>query len=64
MNYMEGVLKGRWSARQSQHAQSLKDMLEKYRNIVGGDEVGGGRDEDSAAVEGRTEATDVFASTK
>ena len=32
-------------------------MLDKYRNIAGEEEVGGGRDEDSTAVGGRTVAT-------
>ena len=32
-------------------------MMDKYRDILGEEEVGGGRDEDSTAVGGRNTAT-------
>ena len=43
----------RRSASRSQHAQILNDMLGEYRDVVGEEEVGGGRDEDSTSIGGR-----------
>ena len=40
-----------------QHAHILNSMLDEYHNIVGEEEVGGERDEDSTAVGGRNAAT-------
>ena len=53
----EGVTGQRRSARQSQNAKSLNDMLVESRDVVGVVEVGGGRDEDSTDIRGKNAAT-------
>ena len=47
----------RRSARRSQHAHILNDMLDESSDIVGEEEVGGGRDEYSIAVGGMNAAS-------
>ena len=47
----------RRSTHKVQHAQSLNDMLGEYRDIVGEEEVGGGRDEGLTAIGGKNAAT-------